>query len=116
MDYRVGRAINFINANLDGQVVLSEVARSLNLSCSRLRQIFKNELGVSPKRYLRLRRMEEARVLLEETILSVKEITAKVGISDESHFVRDFSKEYGIPPGRYRARYFASSRDRRFGQ
>jgi AraC-like DNA-binding protein len=48
--------------------------------------------------------MERARYLLETSFLSVKEIAYSVGLSDESHFVRDFKKAYGAPPTRYRMR------------
>lgn len=46
--------------------------------------------------------MERARYLLETSFLSVKEITHNVGLNDESHFVRDFKKVYGVPPTLYR--------------
>ena len=58
---------------------------------------------MSPIKYLKLLRMEKAKHLLETTFLSVKEITYRVGINDDSHFVRDFKKAYGTAPTQYRA-------------
>lgn len=49
--------------------------------------------------------MERAKHLLETSFLSVKEIGHLVGLNDESHFVRDFKKAYGVPPKRYRMRF-----------
>jgi AraC-like DNA-binding protein len=46
--------------------------------------------------------MQHARVLLETTHLRVKEAMNQVGISDSSHFARDFKKLYGISPTSYR--------------
>lgn len=46
--------------------------------------------------------MERARYLLETSYLSVKQIAHKVGLNDESHFVRDFKTAYGMPPAHYR--------------
>ena len=46
--------------------------------------------------------MEKAKHLLETTFLSVKEITYRVGINDDSHFVRDFKKTFGKAPTLYR--------------
>ena len=40
--------------------------------------------------------------MLETTRLSVKQVMAGVGLSDESHFVRDFKKTCGLTPARYR--------------
>lgn len=49
--------------------------------------------------------MRRAQELLETTFLSVKEIMAKVGVTDESHFVRDFKRFHGCTPAQYRARF-----------
>ena len=48
--------------------------------------------------------MESAKHLLESSFLSIKEIAHRVGLNDESHFVRDFKKAYGVPPSLYRLR------------
>jgi AraC-like DNA-binding protein len=77
-------------------------AQSVNLSPSRLHQLFKEETGWPPARYLRLLRMRRATELLETTHLNVKEIMARVGVTDESHFIRDFKKAHGATPARYR--------------
>jgi AraC-like DNA-binding protein len=50
--------------------------------------------------------MERAKILLETTFLSVKEIMTEVGVSDESHFVRDFKSVYGVSPARFRLGLF----------
>ena len=46
--------------------------------------------------------MERAKHLLESSFLSIKEIGHLVGLNDESHFVRDFKKAYGLSPKCYR--------------
>jgi AraC-like DNA-binding protein len=46
--------------------------------------------------------MQDATTLLVNTFLSVKEIIARVGFTDESHFVRDFKRIYGVTPTQYR--------------
>jgi len=57
--------------------------------------------SMSPHQYLRLLRMERARYLFETSFISVKEITRKAGVPDESHFSRDFEKANGASPIRY---------------
>ena len=64
-----------------------------------------------PIRYLRLLRMERAKVLLESSFLSVKEIAFQVGLNDESHFVRDFKSTYGFSPALYRSRFRSNGAD-----
>jgi hypothetical protein len=58
-----------------------------------------------PMRYLRVLRMERAKDLLESSFLSVKEIGFRVGLTDESHFVRDFKATYGLSPACYRTQF-----------
>jgi hypothetical protein len=78
------------------------MAKQVNLSRARLCYLFKSESGMSAYRYLKSLRMKEAAVLLSTTFLSVKEIMARVGFGDESHFVKDFKKIYGMTPTEYR--------------
>ena len=93
-----------------GELSLSEFAQSVNLSVWRLCHIFKSDVGMPPMRYLRLMRMERARDLLESSFLSVKEIGYRVGLNDESHFVRDFKATYGLSPACYRTQFRANER------
>lgn len=88
-----------------GELSLSELAQSVNLSVWRLSHIFKSDVGMPPIRFLRLLRMEKAKYLLESSFLSVKEIAFQVGLNDESHFVRDFKATYGSSPALYRSQY-----------
>jgi len=105
MDYRVRRAIALAEKCLQKGWSPARLAESVNLSPSRLHQLFKRETGMPPARYLRLLRMRSARELLETTHLSVKQVMARVGVTDESHFVRDFKKTCGLTPARYRERF-----------
>src|SRR6185369_14803002 len=93
-----------------GELSLSEFAQSVNLSVCRLCHIFKSDVGMPPMRYLRLLRMERAKDLLESSFLSVKEIGYRVGLNDESHFVRDFKASYGLSPVCYRTQFRANTR------
>ena len=52
--------------------------------------------------YLKSLRMQRAKQLIDSTFLNTKEIMQKVGMTDESHFVREFKKVYGLPPGSYK--------------
>jgi AraC-like DNA-binding protein len=88
-----------------GELSLAEFAQAVNLSVWRLCHIFKTDVGMPPMRYLRVLRMERAKDLLESSFLSVKEIAFRVGLNDESHFVRDFKSTYGFSPALYRSHF-----------
>ena len=106
MDRRVQIVIKFMEVYLDRPLSLNDLARSVNLSPWRLSHIFKSETRTPPLQYLRTLRMQQARVLLETTFLSVKQIMTEVGVRDGSHFVRDFKTVYGLSPTRYRQSFF----------
>ena len=107
MDQRISKVVELMRGNLRFGLTPEALAQVVNLSPSRLHNVFKGETGMSPARYLKTLRLERAKALLEESFLSVKEIRVRVGIGDESHFVRDFRKAYGLTPTQYRARHHA---------
>lgn len=108
MDWRIEKIIDLIEKDTHLEPSFKGIAQSMNLSYSRLRYLFKAETGVSPSQYLRAVRMQKAKQHLENTFMSVKEIMIKVGFNDESHFVRDFKRVYGMPPNKYRAYYHST--------
>lgn len=105
MDPRVLRVVDYIEANPHLNLQFDRLAESMNMSPSRLRHIFTAQVGASPKQYLRTIRLELAKHLVENTYLNVKEVMTKVGFNDESHFVRDFEKAFGLTPSRHRQQY-----------
>ena len=82
----------------------AELCRSVNLSPSRLQHLFKSEMGQTLEQYRKDARMHEARLLLRTTLLSVKEIMHRVGVSSASHFAHDFREACGLSPTEYRSR------------
>ena len=103
------KAILLMTADLRREFSLDELAQSLSLSTSRLRHLFTAEVGLSPMQYLKAQRMQSAKELLETTFFNVRQIMRRVGITDESHFVRDFQRRYGLSPAQYRAQHLAAA-------
>ena len=108
MDHRVAHAISRMEESIDRDVPVLELAAAVNLSPSRFAYLFRRETGIPPARYLHDLRMERARLLLERTFLSVKEVMAFVGVNDPSHFSRDFRRRHGVAPTTFRQRCWAS--------
>jgi AraC family transcriptional regulator of arabinose operon len=108
MEPRIAHAITLMS-DLGREVSLTEIAQSINMSTSRLRHLFTDEVGMSPLQYLKEQRMRQAKELLETTHLNVKQIMWRVGIKDQSHFVRDFRDAYGLSPQRYRAQHLKAN-------
>lgn len=102
MDSRVKRSIEYLSAHVSEPLNLHEMASQVNLSTSRLQHLFKSETGMTIPQYSKLLRMQQARILLENSFLTTKEIAAKLAINDTSHFIRDFKKLFGLPPASYK--------------
>lgn len=112
MDNRVKRVISLMEKYLHRDWSADKLSRLVNLSPSRLHQLFKDDVGLPPAKYLHILRMERAKSILEISYLSVKEVMRRVGLADESHFVRDFRRRYGLTPAKYRD-HFLSGRNGR---
>ena len=98
MDTRIESALAQMEQHLAEPLSIATLAAGVNLSPSRFAHLFRREVGASPVRYLHVLRMLRARLLLERTFLSVKEVMALVGCNDPSHFSRDFRSFHGAAP------------------
>jgi len=66
-------------------------------------------LDESPAELVRRLRLDEARRLLEETALPLKDITARTGLGDPSTLWRVFTQQLGVTPATYRQRFAGGS-------
>lgn len=103
MDLRIARVVAAVEHDLSRRVTLPGLAASVNLSPSRFALLFQQDVGMSPGRFVRARRLDRARVLLETTTLSVREVMASVSFTDAGRFARDFRTHYGMRPLEWRA-------------
>jgi transcriptional regulator GlxA family with amidase domain len=104
--HRVQLVVKYLADNYSQRLTTDKLSAVINISPSRLSHIFKAQTGVSPIQYLKLLRLDRASELLQTTCMSVKEVMVSVGLSDASHFVRDFCGTYGLTPSQHRAAHF----------
>lgn len=98
-------AKRYIQSHYSEQITLEEVSDAVGLSVSYFSTLFKKETGEGFAKYLIYVRMEQARILLRETNLSVADICRQVGYNDLKHFTHTFEKATGLRPGTYRKLY-----------
>lgn len=112
MDRRIELLIAKMESDTAAAWNVTNLAALVNLSPSRLRHLFKEEIGTTPANYLKNLRLRRAEFLLSTTFLSVKEIVTQVGLGSGSHFVREFKRIRGTSPTNYRrARMTQSQRN-----
>lgn len=78
------------------------LAQQLGMSVRTVTRRFHDELGLSPGKWLQAKRLEMARVLLEDTRLKISEICYRIGYNDAPSFSRLFAKMTGMAPGEFR--------------
>src|SRR3984893_2634356 len=91
-----------INASLEEELSLKQIARECRLSASHFVRAFTRSTGISPHRWLMQRRVDVAKDLMLSTDTSLVEISLKCGFSDQSHFTKVFAETTGETPGRWR--------------
>lgn len=97
-------AINYIDANYDKPITLTEIAKVCHLSVSRLAHVFKEQMGITIVDYLTSVRIERAKQLLLATDQNCTEICFEVGYNNQSYFTRTFKDLVGMTPRQFRTR------------
>jgi transcriptional regulator GlxA family with amidase domain len=97
----------FVLEHIDEPLPVERIAAGAGMSPRSLSRWCREHLGESPAELVRRLRVEEARRLLEETSLPLKDITARTGLGDASTMWRVFTQRLGITPAAYRARFAA---------
>jgi AraC family transcriptional regulator len=92
----------FINAYLDNEIRLEDLAALTDSSPSHFTKKFKISTGLPPYQYLIRQRVERAKELLSMAELSIAEVSQVVGFFDQSHLVRHFKTWVGVTPKDYR--------------
>jgi hypothetical protein len=75
-----------------------------------VRHAFRKTFGCSPREMLQRLRMEHAKSLLLDTLLNIKEISARVGYTTQHDFNRMFHRYTGMAPSAWRSNPFERSK------
>lgn len=103
---RIKPACDYIHQNYKKEVIsVAELAKKVYMSEPAFRKNFKKVYLVSPNKYIRLLRLENASKLLQTTNSSISEIAALSGFDDTKYFSKQFHKRYGLSPKDYKLKY-----------
>jgi AraC family transcriptional regulator len=100
--WRLKRAIDYVEAQLDKPVSLADVASSAGLTRMHFAAQFRAATGLRPHEYLLRRRIERAQEMLAGTGMSLVDVALSVGFQTQSHFTNVFKRYAGQPPRAWR--------------
>ena len=95
--------VKFILSHLAEPISVEDMAKAAGLSRWYFSRKFVEFEGVSPSDFLLALRLDQAKKLLVNTRLGVKEIAYQCGFSEPSYFCRVFRQDVGITPSKYRS-------------
>lgn len=99
---QVLQVVEYIDAHLNQDIKLTNLATLLNISESHLSHRFKRAIGMTPHQYLLQQRIERAKQLLKEGDRSIMDIALLCGFNSHSHLSKQFHQLTGMTPKTYR--------------
>jgi AraC family transcriptional regulator len=96
--WRLRHVIEYIEAHLDEDLTLAELAGVAGFSLSHFKPLFKQAVGVPAHRFVLERRVERARTRLLEGGRSLTDIALEAGFAHPSHMARCMRRVLGISP------------------
>jgi AraC family transcriptional regulator len=95
--------VEYVEEHLDAGLTLGQLAAAAHLSAYHFARQFKAATGLPPHQYVLARRVGRAKQLLrQDRDLSLAEIAACAGFSDQSQFSHHFKRVVGVTPGQFR--------------
>lgn len=95
---RLLKALELMRANIEEVLSCKEIGELVGLSTRQMERLFRDSLQVSPATHYINLRLERARYLLQQSTLSVLQISTACGFSSTSYFARCYRKLYGHTP------------------
>lgn len=92
-----------LSGNFQTNVDVKQLVAGLGFSYSNFRRLFRKKTGMSPNEYRISARIQQAKLILAESSLSIKTISAMLGYADPFIFSRQFKKYTGESPRQFRS-------------
>jgi AraC family transcriptional regulator len=96
------QAMELLHDRYLDELSIADIASSVGVHPIHLARSFRRHFGCSPGEFTRFRRLEKATQMLARSGRPLSEIALSCGFADQSHFSKEFARNLGIPPGKYR--------------
>jgi transcriptional regulator GlxA family with amidase domain len=95
----------YVLEHIDEPLSVARISAGVGMSGRTLSRWCREHLDESPAELVRRIRIDEARRLLEDTALPLKDISARAGLGDTSTMWRAFTRRLGVTPAQYRQQF-----------
>jgi AraC family transcriptional regulator len=102
---RLSRVLDYIEANLEGDLTIVRLAGIACLSMFHFARAFKAATGQTPHQFVSAKRLARAKGMLLRGDRSLLDISLALGFSGQANFTRAFRRLTGQAPGEYRRRF-----------
>ncbi len=96
------KAIEIMEQNIEKPLTIPQISGFLDFSQRKLERLFKKHFNCSAVAFYRTVRLQEARVLLTHTDMSVLDICIACGFASSSYFSKSYTNQFGVHPRDHR--------------
>ena len=107
----ITKSIEYINDNIKKKLSINEICQYINLSKFYFSRKFKEEVGVSPYRYILDCKLEAVKNVLDDGV-DINTLVSKYEFYDLSHLNKNFVKVYGKTPLEYQEEYIRNKNNK----
>jgi len=101
----IAKAIRHLRSEDAFTMRIADMANECHVSESYLRRQFKKYSGMSPVKYIGIRKMLAAKNFLQYSDMSLDEIACRLNYTDAAYFCKVFHREAGVTPNQYRKQF-----------
>jgi AraC-like DNA-binding protein len=105
---RLRKIKELVDANMDDDLSLDEMAQSVELSTAHFARLFRKSTGETPHQFVLRRRIERAKAMLRDRETRVLDVAVACGFKTQQHFAQVFRAVCGISPTEYRQDFVGS--------
>ena len=99
---RLRRIKELVNAKMEGDLSLDEMAQSVGLSTAHFARMFRKSTGETPHQFVLRQRLERAKAMLRAPDARVLDVAVACGFKTQQHFAQVFRDVLGVSPTEYR--------------
>ncbi|MBY8246658.1 AraC family transcriptional regulator [Vibrio fluvialis] len=92
----------YIEQHISSRISVAQLAGSVFLGESQFHMLFKEQMGITPHQYVLGKRVDMAKLMIEQGRLMLGQIAELSGFSNQSTFTHTFSRLQGVSPSQYK--------------